>query len=138
VCSSDLLGRAQLAGAFVEEVDAARFEIEGVESGAQRLGETALEVFRVGEVGRDRRERGQASRLAVPLRRPDARHVKAGGALTRDSRWAFAAPPTTPLATRRRCAAPPCSAVGLPGARIVALLAFHIRSVFHACPNTLL
>ena len=29
-------------------------------------------------------------------------------------RWALANPPETPLATRRRCAAPPCSAVGLP------------------------
>ena len=34
------------------------------------------------------------------------------GGHSRAPRWAFATPPETPLARRRRCAAPPCSAVG--------------------------
>ena len=79
-----MVGRAQLARLVVEEVDAARFEVQGVEGGAQRVREGALEVFRVGERGGDGRECGEASRLAVPLRRPDARHNVSGGALAHD------------------------------------------------------
>ena len=55
-----MVGRAQLARPVVEEVDAARLEVQGVERGPQRLRKGALEVFRVGEGGGDRRECGEA------------------------------------------------------------------------------
>ena len=68
-------------------------------------------------------ERGPAGRKGGPggearrSRDPGAELLSQGGHLRtiRDGRCAT--PPETPLATRRRFAAPPCSAVGLPTAR---------------------
>src|SRR4029079_16832639 len=105
--SEVVLGRAQIARRLVEEVDSASLEVKGIQGGPQRLRERAVEVFGVRDGGGDRRECGEASCLAIPLRRPDAGHVKAGGALTRDPDGRSRPPPQTPPQRARPGAAPP-------------------------------
>ena len=110
-------GRRPLVGLVIEL--AVRHRADHAEEGVLLRLAPQLEEFTLGHGHPEYQVRGALALTAVaatrpplkpprtspPLRAPALELTKSGGALTHHPRWAFATPPETPLARRRRYAA---------------------------------